>query len=377
MERDLHDPRAEALRDLGRAVGAAGIGHHDLVGPQHARDRVRDLLGLVEGEDVGRYLLHMARSVDSEPAATAVDAMASHAAHARSSHSYRLRASEAEATTCPNSSPSSSRPIIARMRSTRSLSRAVASDRPRLRGRGRGRRLGPRDRRAGRALAAAPGRSARACLAGGPRAFAPPRSATARSSPPAATTASSSTAIALRGRISSRRIGELAEPGWFVTGNRVLLSRELTAAVLRDGLQPQTWSFVRMDRPAPARRRQSARRGAARCRSARCASCGRGNGAARAPAISRSGARDLDRVDGFDASFSGWGREDSDLLVRLLHAGVRRKDGRFATGVIHLWHPEADRAQLAANRGAARCGAAQRPHARPARHVAPARRRGR
>ena len=29
---------------------------------------------------------------------------------------------------------------------------------------------------------------------------------------------------------------------------------------------------------------------------------------------------DLDRVDGFDASFSGWGKEDSDLLVRLLHA---------------------------------------------------------
>ena len=58
---------------------------------------------------------------------------------------------------------------------------------------------------------------------------------------------------------------------------------------------------------------------------------------------------DLERVDGFDASFCGWGREDSDLLIRLLHCGVRRKDGRFATGVIHLWHPEADRAQLAAN----------------------------
>ena len=85
------------------------------------------------------------------------------------------------------------------------------------------------------------------------------------------------------------------------------------------------------------------------CRSGRCASCGRDIGGALAPAISRSGASDLDRIDGFDASFSGWGREDSDLLVRLLHAGVRRKDGRFATAVIHLWHPEADRAQLTAN----------------------------
>jgi hypothetical protein len=58
---------------------------------------------------------------------------------------------------------------------------------------------------------------------------------------------------------------------------------------------------------------------------------------------------DLDRVDGFDADFSGWGREDSDLLIRLLHAGVRRKEGAYATGVLHLWHPDADRSQLADN----------------------------
>ena len=47
---------------------------------------------------------------------------------------------------------------------------------------------------------------------------------------------------------------------------------------------------------------------------------------------------DLDRVDGFDADYSGWGKEDSDIIVRLMHAGVRRKDGMFATGVLHLWH---------------------------------------
>src|SRR5262249_57504407 len=58
---------------------------------------------------------------------------------------------------------------------------------------------------------------------------------------------------------------------------------------------------------------------------------------------------DLDRVDGFDASYSGWGLEDSDLLIRLLRAGVRRKDGNFATGVLHLWHPENDRSLLPAN----------------------------
>jgi 23S rRNA A2030 N6-methylase RlmJ len=58
---------------------------------------------------------------------------------------------------------------------------------------------------------------------------------------------------------------------------------------------------------------------------------------------------DLDKVDGFDAAFSGWGREDSDIFIRLIRAGVSRKDGRFSTGVLHLWHPEADRARLADN----------------------------
>ena len=58
---------------------------------------------------------------------------------------------------------------------------------------------------------------------------------------------------------------------------------------------------------------------------------------------------DLDRVDGFETSFTGWGLEDSDIVIRMIRAGVRRKDGRFATGVLHLWHPEADRSRLSAN----------------------------
>ena len=35
--------------------------------------------------------------------------------------------------------------------------------------------------------------------------------------------------------------------------------------------------------------------------------------------------------------------------MRLQRAGVRRKDGVFATGVLHLWHAEADRSALPAN----------------------------
>ncbi len=138
---------------------------------------------------------------------------------------------------------------------------------------------------------------------------------------------------------------QLAEPGWFVSGNRVLLSREETARVLGERLEPETWSLPRwigkrlkggVNRVSaiahlplgPLRKlRSTAWQGARSCNLA----------------IWRA---DLDRVDGFDADYSGWGKEDSDIIVRLLHAGVRRKDGNFAVGVIHLWHPEAERGRL-------------------------------
>jgi hypothetical protein len=141
---------------------------------------------------------------------------------------------------------------------------------------------------------------------------------------------------------------QLAEPGWFVAGNRVLMSQNLTTRALRDGLQPETWSFgawlkqrlqgginrlpplVSLPLGPLRKLRARAWRGARSCNLA----------------VWRA---DLERIDGFDAAYSGWGKEDSDFLVRLLRAGVRRKDGVFATGVLHLWHPEADRSRLAQN----------------------------
>jgi glycosyltransferase involved in cell wall biosynthesis len=140
----------------------------------------------------------------------------------------------------------------------------------------------------------------------------------------------------------------LAERGRFVTGNRVLLSRELTAAVLREGVLPQTWNLAQW---INRRAQGGVNRLAAVLRlplgPLRKLRPGQWLGARSCNlAVWRS---DLELVDGFDASFRGWGREDSDLLIRLLHSGVRRKDGRFATGVIHLWHEEEDRSQLDAN----------------------------
>ena len=57
---------------------------------------------------------------------------------------------------------------------------------------------------------------------------------------------------------------------------------------------------------------------------------------------------DLLTVNGFDESFEGWGREDSDLAARLLHAGIHRRDMR-GSPVLHLWHKEESRRRLDEN----------------------------
>jgi glycosyltransferase involved in cell wall biosynthesis len=140
----------------------------------------------------------------------------------------------------------------------------------------------------------------------------------------------------------------LAEPGWFVTGTRILLSQNLTDRILREGLEPELWELSQwlgrrarheINRVTPlmalslgALRKLTA----ARWRGARGSNM----------AFWR---KDLEKVDGFDTSFTGWGREDSDILIRLIRSGVGRKDGRFATGVLHLWHREADRSSLMEN----------------------------
>lgn len=152
--------------------------------------------------------------------------------------------------------------------------------------------------------------------------------------------------LARRDFIAAHRA--LAERGWFVTGNRVLLSRELTERVLSESVQAERWSAAQwlaarssrgINRLAPL---MSLPLGPLRKIAAHAWRGARGANIA----VWRS---DLIKIDGFDSSFAGWGREDSDLFVRLIRAGVRRKDGRYATGVLHLWHKEADRARLSEN----------------------------
>jgi glycosyltransferase involved in cell wall biosynthesis len=81
---------------------------------------------------------------------------------------------------------------------------------------------------------------------------------------------------------------------------------------------------------------------------------------------------DLVRSNGYNEEFMGWGREDSELAVRLMNLGLRRLDVRGWAICWHLWHPPADRAGLPANdellaqaqqKGATRCDKGLAQHA--------------
>lgn len=134
----------------------------------------------------------------------------------------------------------------------------------------------------------------------------------------------------------------LAEPHWFVSGHRILLEKNLTEKILKKFLpiykdsalrwllyyfHRQTNRFfpllrIRLNklRKLSSRRWQGAK------------SCNLG-----------LWKKDFLTVNGFDESFIGWGYEDSDLVIRLIRAGIKRKSGKFAIPVIHLWHHQNNR----------------------------------
>ncbi len=142
---------------------------------------------------------------------------------------------------------------------------------------------------------------------------------------------------------------KLSEPGCFLSGNRLLLSQAFTQQVLSEKIPVHRWRFgdwlharrrgyisrllplLRL--PDSAFRKVSPRRwqGAKTCNLS----------AFRA---------DLLRVNGLDESYTGWGQEDSDLVVRLIRAGLINKSARFSAPVLHLWHKENDRSHLEENK---------------------------
>ena len=135
-----------------------------------------------------------------------------------------------------------------------------------------------------------------------------------------------------------KRYAALAEKGYFVSGNRVLLQQSFTQWVLKEKVPAERWAISRwiatwfrggcnrwsplLHLPLGPLRYQHPQKWEG------VKTCNLG--------VWRE---DLWRVNGLDEDYTGWGYEDSDLVIRLLRAGIQRKEGRFSVPVFHLWHP--------------------------------------
>lgn len=58
---------------------------------------------------------------------------------------------------------------------------------------------------------------------------------------------------------------------------------------------------------------------------------------------------DCIKVNGFNESFEGWGREDSEFIVRMLNSGINRNTVKFNAIQYHIWHQENTRQSLEKN----------------------------
>jgi len=59
--------------------------------------------------------------------------------------------------------------------------------------------------------------------------------------------------------------------------------------------------------------------------------------------------KDFLKVNGFNNNFVGWGREDTDLVIRFNNIKLKRLYLRFQANQLHLWHHENSRITLEAN----------------------------
>ncbi len=131
-----------------------------------------------------------------------------------------------------------------------------------------------------------------------------------------------------------------AQRGAYVQGSRCLLGPNLTQALLRDRQHAVPW-FA-----ADLRNRQNAWYLPWLARFVR---------GPRDPNRRTRGCHmafwrdDLCLVNGYDESFVGWGREDSELAARLIHSGIRRRNFKFGAVAYHLWHKEACRGRFNVN----------------------------
>jgi glycosyltransferase involved in cell wall biosynthesis len=131
-----------------------------------------------------------------------------------------------------------------------------------------------------------------------------------------------------------------AEPGYFIQGTRVLLTEKATIGALKDmsmyfsffsqGIKNRKNTIHSNFLSRLFSKKKNYLRGIKTCNMAFYK-------------------KDCMNINGFNNDFEGWGREDSEFVVRLLNSGVNRKNLRFNAIQFHLWHNENIRVSLQQN----------------------------
>ncbi len=58
---------------------------------------------------------------------------------------------------------------------------------------------------------------------------------------------------------------------------------------------------------------------------------------------------DFLKVNGYNEDMTGWGREDSELIVRMINSGVLGKRLKYKAIIYHIWHKESSKEKLNIN----------------------------
>lgn len=129
------------------------------------------------------------------------------------------------------------------------------------------------------------------------------------------------------------------EPGWFIQGGRVLTNKQCADRIVSKGYQPYFFS-------PGLRNRKNAINSTFL---SKLFSYERNNDKATRGCNMGMWRRDIDEVNGFNNKFIGWGREDSEFVIRMLNAGKRRLYLKFLAVAFHLYHNEQARSSLPEN----------------------------
>ncbi|WP_114638939.1 glycosyltransferase family 2 protein [Polynucleobacter necessarius] len=141
----------------------------------------------------------------------------------------------------------------------------------------------------------------------------------------------------------------LSQPGFLVTGSRVLLNEKLTQELL----SWDSWSFSRFAANLLVYRLSGSinkywplkiQLGDGKWRNYQKFVWRRIKGCNMACWKS-----DATAIHGFDETMTGWGHEDADFVFRLQRNHIQRKSGAWATEVLHLFHKIHDHSNAAEN----------------------------